>query len=71
MCTQMKLWVLQVTRDRLMEGYHQQWPVYNFAKHKGYPTAEHMALVKQHGACPIHRLTFNPLRAWGLIHPVS
>lgn len=52
----------KVTRDRLMLEYHEQWPEYNFAQHKGYPTADHMATVKKLGPCPIHRLTFAPLK---------
>jgi len=52
----------KVTRDRLMRGYHEQWPVYNFEQHKGYPTKDHMAAVFAHGATPIHRLTFAPLK---------
>ena len=55
---------LQVTRDRLMDQYHEQWPEYNFAQHKGYGTAAHMAVLKQLGACPIHRRTFAPLKHW-------
>ena len=55
---------LQVTRDKLMEQYHEQWPQYNFAQHKGYGTAAHMAALKELGACPIHRRTFAPLKHW-------
>lgn len=50
--------VAKVTRDRLMTEYHKQYPQYNFAKHKGYGTAEHIALLKQYGPCEIHRKTF-------------
>eukprot|EP00906_Rhabdomonas_costata_P038131 RCo053840 len=53
----------KVTRDRLMQCYHKRWPAYNFAKHKGYPTAEHIAALRKLGPCPIHRLTFGPVRA--------
>lgn len=48
----------KVTRDRLMLEYDKQFPEYNFSKHKGYGTAEHISLLKQHGPCPIHRRTF-------------
>ena len=48
----------KVTRDRLMVAYHDRWPVYGFAKHKGYPTAEHRAALKEHGPCEIHRRSF-------------
>lgn len=50
--------IAKVTRDRLMLGYHEKYPQYNFAKHKGYGTAEHIRLLKEHGPCPIHRHTF-------------
>lgn len=50
--------VAKVTRDRLMLELHKKYPQYNFAKHKGYGTAEHIRLLKQYGPCPEHRLTF-------------
>ena len=50
--------IAKVTRDRLMLQYDLQYPQYNFAKHKGYGTAEHIRLLKEHGPCPIHRRTF-------------
>lgn len=50
--------VAKVTRDRLMTEYDKQYPQYNFAKHKGYGTAEHIALLKQYGPCPLHRKSF-------------
>ena len=53
----------KVTRDRLMRGYHEQWPEYGFAQHKGYGTAAHQAALEQHGPCPIHRRSFAPVRA--------
>ena len=49
-------------RDRLMEKYHSQFPMYNFSKNKGYPTAEHRRLIKEHGPCEIHRRTFRGVR---------
>ncbi len=48
----------KVTRDRIMCEYALAYPQYNLAKHKGYPTAEHMALVRQHGANEIYRKSF-------------
>lgn len=53
----------KVTRDRLMLAYHAQFPAYGFADHKGYGTAKHLAAIARHGACPIHRQTFAPLKA--------
>jgi len=54
--------VAKVTRDRLMDEYDKQWPVYGFARHKGYATAEHLEALRVHGPCPIHRRSFAPLR---------
>jgi ribonuclease HII len=51
----------KVTRDRWCVEYHQQFPQYGFATHKGYGTAEHMAALREHGACPQHRKTFAPV----------
>jgi ribonuclease HII len=53
----------KVTRDRLMREFHAQFPEYGFAEHKGYGTAKHLAAIAKHGACPIHRKTFAPLKA--------
>lgn len=50
--------VAKVTRDRLMLEYDRLYPQYNFAKHKGYGTAEHIKLLKEYGPCPIHRRSF-------------
>ena len=48
----------KVSRDRLMEDYDKQYPQYNFLKHKGYGTAEHIAAIKEFGPCPLHRQSF-------------
>jgi ribonuclease HII len=53
----------KVTRDRLMLEFDRQWPVYGFAAHKGYGTAQHLAALAAHGPCPIHRKSFAPLKA--------
>jgi ribonuclease HII len=53
--------VAKVTRDRWCEQYHQQYPQYGFAGHKGYGTAEHLAALRAHGACPQHRRSFAPV----------
>jgi ribonuclease HII len=52
--------IAKVTRDRLMNEYHQRWPAYGFADHKGYGTAQHLAAIIAHGPCPIHRRSFAP-----------
>lgn len=48
----------KVTRDRLMEAYHETYPQYEFLRHKGYGTALHRERIRQHGPCPIHRKSF-------------
>lgn len=50
--------VAKVTRDSIMDEYHEMYPEYNFIKHKGYPTREHLEIIKKIGPCPIHRKTF-------------
>ncbi len=52
----------KVTRDELMDQYHAEYPQYGFDHNKGYPTPEHLELLKQHGPCPIHRRSFAPVR---------
>lgn len=54
--------VAKVTRDAIMEEYHRKYPQYNFARHKGYPTAEHRRVIREIGPCPIHRQSFAPVR---------
>lgn len=48
----------KVTRDRLMVNLHNSYPQYNFAKHKGYGTKEHIENIKEFGPCEIHRKSF-------------
>lgn len=55
--------VAKVTRDRLLLELDRQYPQYGFARHKGYPTPEHLELLRVYGACPAHRQTFAPVRA--------
>jgi ribonuclease HII len=52
----------KVTRDRLMLEFDREWPDYGFAEHKGYGTTRHMAALEKFGPCPIHRLSFAPLK---------
>jgi ribonuclease HII len=54
--------IAKVTRDRLMLEYHQEFPVYGFASHKGYPSPGHLKALHEHGVCAIHRQTFGPVR---------
>ncbi|MCF6287064.1 MAG: ribonuclease HII, partial [Candidatus Hydrogenedentes bacterium] len=53
--------IAKVTRDRLMQEYDATYPAYGFAAHKGYGTQVHMAAIREHGPCPIHRMSFAPL----------
>jgi ribonuclease HII len=54
--------IAKVTRDRQCEAMHAQYPQYGFDGHKGYGTAVHMAALKAHGATPLHRRSFAPVR---------
>ena len=51
----------KVTRDRLMWELHERYPQYNFHKHKGYGTKEHLDLIRLHGPCDAHRKSFQPV----------
>ena len=48
----------KVSRDRAMREYDAEFPAYGFAKHKGYPTKQHLSALAEHGPCPIHRRSF-------------
>ncbi|ACD96170.1 ribonuclease HII [Trichlorobacter lovleyi] len=50
--------IAKVTRDRMMGAYDKLYPDYGFLRHKGYGSAVHLAALRQHGPCPIHRMTF-------------
>ena len=50
--------VAKVTRDRFMEEMAKKYPQYDFASNKGYGSAKHIAAIKEHGPCEIHRKTF-------------
>jgi len=52
----------KVTRDRWCEEMEEHYPAYGFAKHKGYGTAQHLAALQAHGASPLHRTSFAPVR---------
>ena len=51
----------KVTRDRIMLEMDALYPVYQFSQHKGYGTAAHLAMLRAHGPCPIHRRSFLPV----------
>jgi len=50
--------VAKVVRDRLMERFDRRFPVYGFARHKGYPTRAHLEAIRANGPCFLHRRTF-------------
>ena len=50
--------IAKVTRDRIMRQWDEVYPVYGFAKHKGYGTAAHIQAIKEYGLCPLHRRSF-------------
>ena len=52
--------IAKVYRDRFMIQLHQKFPEYNFQKNKGYPTKDHIEVIKTLGPSPYHRLTFKP-----------
>ncbi|AKS40810.1 ribonuclease HII [Wenzhouxiangella marina] len=53
--------IAKTHRDRLMVELDARYPAYGFARHKGYPTAAHLAALEQHGPCPAHRQSFRPV----------
>jgi ribonuclease HII len=55
--------VAKVYRDRLMDCYHEQYPVYGFNHHRGYATEQHQAALKTYGPTPIHRMSFDGVEA--------
>lgn len=50
--------IAKVTRDRIMRQWDEVYPMYGFARHKGYGTAAHIAAIKEYGLCPLHRRSF-------------
>ncbi|MDP1635251.1 MAG: ribonuclease HII [Gallionellaceae bacterium] len=52
----------KTARDELMIKLHGQYPQYGFDGHKGYPTAAHLAALREHGVSDVHRRSFRPVR---------
>ena len=52
----------KTARDRFMMEMGERFPVYGFERHFGYSTPEHMAAIREHGPCPIHRRSFAPIQ---------
>ncbi|MFZ0516922.1 MAG: ribonuclease HII [Acidobacteriaceae bacterium] len=54
--------IAKVYRDAWMCRYHEEYPQYGLASHKGYGTEEHLRALAEHGPCPLHRMTYEPVR---------
>jgi len=57
--------IAKVTRDRMMAVYAMDYPEYDFAANKGYPTQSHKSAIKIHGSSPIHRMSFKGVAEFG------
>lgn len=57
----------KTARDAYMIALHARFPHYEFASHKGYGTAAHMAALAEHGPCDEHRRSFAPVAQWKLL----
>jgi ribonuclease HII len=49
-----------------MRVWDEIYPLYGLARHKGYNTPEHLRAIQEHGPTPLHRLSFEPVRACSL-----
>ena len=56
--------IAKVTRDRVMDTYHDTFPQYGFIRHKGYPTRDHREAIREFGCCPIHRRSFKGVKEY-------
>lgn len=52
----------KTARDAEMQDWHHRYPQYGFNRHKGYPTKQHLEALQSHGATPIHRQSFAPVK---------
>lgn len=52
----------KTARDAEMHRLHAIYPLYGFDRHMGYPTPAHLRLLRQHGPCPVHRLSYTPVK---------
>lgn len=53
----------KVTRDQIMTDAHELYPMYGFDQHKGYGSEKHLEALRKFGPCPLHRMTFEPVRS--------
>lgn len=56
----------KTARDACMREWGKKYPQYGFERHMGYATPEHLAALREHGPCPIHRRSFAPIREFDL-----
>lgn len=56
--------VAKYSRDQIMMEFHIKWPQYGFDKHKGYATKFHIQAIQEYGPCPIHRVSFEPIKSF-------
>jgi ribonuclease HII len=52
----------KVTRDKLMAAHDLAFPQYGFARHKGYPSPQHLSALNEYGPCSLHRMSYAPVR---------
>ena len=55
--------IAKVTRDRLLVEAHKNFPAYGFDQHKGYGTESHRQAINEFGTCPLHRISFEPMKS--------
>lgn len=58
--------IAKTYRDALMRAFHEVYPQYNFARHVGYSTREHLDALREHGPCQIHRKSFHGVVSEGM-----
>ncbi|MBZ5593489.1 MAG: ribonuclease HII [Acidobacteriia bacterium] len=58
--------IAKVERDACLRVWDEIYPQYGLARHKGYNTPEHLRAIQKHGPTPLHRLSFEPVRACSL-----
>lgn len=61
----------KTARDAELYALHDLYPQYGFAQHKGYPTSFHLEMLTLHGASPIHRTTYAPVKQLSLLTALS
>ena len=61
--------IAKVTRDHIMYELDKKYPMYNYKKNKGYPTKEHLELIKKYGITDEYRISFKPVKMiWEGLH---